>query len=352
MTPSGQNGPLSVAVVGAGYFSQFHYDAWWRIPEVRLTALADANPAAAKDMAARFAVPAAFESLQDLLAKTAPDILDIVTPPDTHEDLVAAACRHAKLVVCQKPLAPTLAQAQAIVRQAQTAKIPLVVHENFRFQPWFREAKVVLESGRLGQPHAIAFRLRPGDGQGPDAYLARQPYFQKMPRFLIHETAVHFVDTFRYLLGEIVAVTARLRRINPAIAGEDAGYVIFEFASGAGGIFDGNRLNDHVAGNTRLTMGEMHLEGSDGVLRLDGQGRLWFKPHGDPEAEHSYDWANIGFGGDCVHRLNRHVVDHLTQGTALENTGADYLRVMEIAEAIYRSHETERRVVLDATGNA
>ena len=59
---------------------------------------------------------------------------------------------------------------------------------------------------------------------------------------------------------------------------------------------------------------------------------------------------NTGFGGDCVHRLNRHVVDHLTRGTALENTGADYLRVMEIVEAVYRSHETKRRVVLDATG--
>lgn len=337
---------LKVAVVGAGYFSQFHYDAWRRLPGVDLTALADSNAEAARATAERFAVPQTFESLDALLLEVEPDILDIVTPPQTHRALVAAACRRARLVVCQKPLAPSLEEARAILRLAAEADCPLAVHENFRFQPWFREAKAILESGRLGTPHAVAFRLRPGDGQGPEAYLARQPYFQTMPRFLIHETGVHFVDVFRYLLGEVVAVTARLRRMNPAIAGEDAGYVIFEFASGAGGVFDGNRLNDHEADNCRRTMGEMHLEGSRGVLRLDGMGRLWFKPHGAAEAEHKYAWSDTGFAGDCVYRLNQHLVAHMTQGAALENDGVAYLRNVEIVEAIYRSHETGRRVVL------
>ena len=338
--------PRSVAVVGAGYFSQFHYEAWQRIPETRLCALAEPDAARACDVAKRFSVPKVCDTLDALLAEAAPDIVDIVTPPETHRALVAAASRRAALVVCQKPLAPSLEEAREIVRIAQDAGCSLVVHENFRFQPWYRAAKVLLEAGRLGRPHAVSFRLRPGDGQGPDAYLARQPYFQRMPRFLIFETAIHFIDTFRFLLGEVGAVTARLRRMNPAIAGEDAGYVIFEFENGAGGLFDGNRLNDHAAEDCRLTMGEMHLEGSAGVLRLDGAGRLWLKAHGGAEAEHAYAWDRRGFGGDCVHRLNRHVVDHLTRGTPLENTGAGYLRNMEIVEAVYRSHETGRRVAL------
>ena len=54
----------------------------------------------------------------------------------------------------------------------------------------------------------LTFRLRTGDGQGPDAYLSRQPYFQKMEHFLVHETAVHWIDTFRFLLGDINAVYA------------------------------------------------------------------------------------------------------------------------------------------------
>ena len=49
----------------------------------------------------------------------------------------------------------------------------------------------------------VAFRLRPGDGQGPRAYLDRQPYFQTMPRLLVVETAIHWIDTFRFLMGEV-----------------------------------------------------------------------------------------------------------------------------------------------------
>jgi predicted dehydrogenase len=132
-------------------------------------------------------------------------------------------------------------------------------------------------------------------------------------------------------------VFARLRRLNPHIRGEDAGLVLFEFASGAAGVFDGNRLVDFVADDPRLTMGEMLLEGAGGTLRLDGFGRLWLKPHKGPEREHVYAWQNRGYGGDCVHALQRHVVAHLQGGAPLENSDAAYLRNLEIEEAIYRA---------------
>lgn len=337
---------LRVAVAGAGYFARFHYDAWARLPDAELVGLADPDQAKARATAERFAVPATYDTAEALLDAQAPDLLDIVTPPESHAALVAAAAARGIAMVCQKPLAPTLDEARALVETAEAAGVPLIVHENFRFQPWHRHARALIDAGRLGTPHALSFRLRPGDGQGADAYRDRQPYFQTMARFLIHETGVHFVDVFRFLFGEIVAVTARLSRLNPAIAGEDAGYVIFEFASGAGGLFDGNRLNDHGADDCRLTMGEMHAEGSEGVLRLDGDGRLWWKPHGGAERPEPYQWARRGFAGDCVHALNAHVLAHLTRGAPAENTGRAYLRNMEIVEAIYRSDAEGRRVAV------
>jgi predicted dehydrogenase len=255
---------------------------------------------------------------------------------------VTAAAKLGLPVICQKPLAPTLAEAEAVVAAAERAGTLLVVHENFRFQPWYREMRRLLAAGSLGNLHCVSFRLRPGDGQGAMAYLARQPYFQRMERFLVHETAIHFIDTFRFLLGEVSGVTARLRRMNPHIVGEDAGIIMFEFAAGQTGLFDGNRLNEHVAENTRLTMGEMWLEASAGVLRLDGGGGLWWKPHGGAEAAHDYGWSDIGFGGDSVFALQAHVLSHLRDGTRLENSGRDYLRNLEIEEAVYRSAKENR----------
>lgn len=336
---------LRVAVIGAGYFARFHHDAWSRLPGAELVAIADLDGGKANAAASDHGVQG-FSDSGEMLDTMQPDLVDIATPPVSHLQLVRASADRGLPAICQKPLAPTYDEAVAVVEAAENAGSLLVVHENFRFQPWFREMRRLITEGRLGNLHGVAFRLRPGDGQGPDAYLDRQPYFQQMQRFLVHETAIHFIDTFRYLLGEVVGVTARLRRLNPSIAGEDAGLIMFDFAAGPSGLFDGNRLNDHVAANTRLTMGEMWLEGSGGVLRLDGSGRLWWKPHGEAETAHDYAWADEGFAGDSVLALQAHVLAHLRDGAPLENSARDYLRNLQIEEAIYQSSEMRRHVEL------
>jgi predicted dehydrogenase len=297
-------------------------------------------------MAREFGIPRTFTDARAMLDAVPTDLVDIVTPPPAHAALVTLAHARGLPVICQKPLAPSWAESVALADAAQRAGVLCVVHENFRFQPWYREAKRLLDAGALGTPHAIAFRLRPGDGQGPAAYLDRQPYFQTMQRLLVVETAVHWIDTFRFLLGEVTAITARLRRVNPVIAGEDAGYLIFEFAQGATGLFDGNRLNDHVASNPRRTMGEMWLEGSAGVLRLDGEARLWWKPHHGDEREHGYAAGPATFGGGCCGALQQHVVSHLLHGTTVENTAREYLANLRVQEAAYTSNANGIRVVL------
>ncbi len=338
---------VRVAVVGTGYFSRYHFDAWRRIAGVELVAVCSLDAAGLVDAAARYLIPRQFADVGDMLDATRPDLLDIVTPPPVHLEILSQAAARGVNVICQKPLGGDLDTARQMVRLAADAGITFVVHENFRFQPWYREARRLIDTGTFGEIYGVAFRMRPGDGQGPRAYLDRQPYFQTMPRFLIHETGIHMIDVFRFLLGEVSGVFARLRRLNPHIKGEDAGLVLFDFTSGAAGLFDGNRLAaPHGAADPRLTMGEMWLEGAAATLRLDGDGRLWLRRHGQGEREHAYEWRNEGFGGDCVFALQQHVVAHFEQGTPLENTGEAYLRNLEIEDAIYRSAEARQWVAL------
>ncbi len=336
---------VRLATVGAGYFARFHYEAWRRIPEASLVAICDRDPAAAEAVAADFDGARVFADFETMLDTVQPDLVDIITPPPTHADFVAAAAKRGIVAICQKPFCPDFAAARQTVDLIRQTSTTVVVHENFRFQPWYAAIRAEIEAGRIGAPYQVTFRLRPGDGQGPEAYLARQPYFQEMPRFLVHETAIHFIDVFRYLFGEVAAVTARLSRLNPVIAGEDAGVILFEFESGSRGLFDGNRLSDHAAKNRRLTMGEMLVEGSAGVLSLDGDGGIAFRAFGENDwSPVAYPWQDRGFGGDCVYRLQRHVVDHLVAGAPLMNRAEDYLRNVEIVEAVYRSDAGGRRI--------
>ncbi|PTX55505.1 putative dehydrogenase [Litoreibacter ponti] len=332
---------MKVACLGAGYFAAFHYDAWRRNSGVELVGSCDMDlvRAEATDLPA-------FQSLDEMLERTRPDILDIITPPPTHaEAIMTALDAGVTAIICQKPFCTSLDEARRVTDAAKKAGIPLIIHENFRFQPWYRAIKYLMDDGAIGTPHQGTFRLRTGDGQGPDAYLDRQPYFQTMPRLLIHETGVHWIDTFRYLFGRPVAVYADLRRMNPAIAGEDAGHVLFEFEDGTRAMFDGNRLLDHSAQNHRLTLGEGLFEGTGGTLTLSGAGTVELRQFGTRDMTRVLPpqlWR--GFGGDCVFALQNHVVEALEVGAPFENKAEDYLIVREVEDAIYRSAETRQRV--------
>jgi D-apiose dehydrogenase len=336
-----------IAMVGAGYFARFQLEGW-RDAGAPVAALCDVDLVRAQTLGADFGKPRCFSHAAVMFDAVRPTLVDVVLPPAAQGAVVRAALERGIPTVCQKPFGQDLREAETLTAFAEDRRTLLAVHENFRFTPWFREARRLIDSGHFGRLHGVSFRLRPGDGQGPRAYLDRQPYFQQMPQLLVRETAVHFIDSFRFLLGQVHAVTARLRRLNPVIAGEDAGLVIFEFDDARSGLFDGNRLNDHVAANPRRTMGEMWLEGEAGVLRLDGEARLWWKPQHGAENEHLYNHGGAGaFGGACT-ALQAHVLAHLREGAVLENSARDYLSNLYVQAAIYRSHASGRRIEMAA----
>ena len=341
---------IRVGCLGAGYFSQFHIDSWDRIAGAECVAVADQDVARAQATGRP-----AYATLSQMIADRTLDILDIILPPAGHADAIQKGLNAGiKTIICQKPFCTTLEEARAITDAARDAGATLIIHENFRFQPWFRAIKASIDAGAIGEVQQMTFRLRPGDGQGPDAYLDRQPYFQTMPRFLVHETGVHYVDVFRYLLGQPTAVYADLRRVNPAIAGEDAGLVILDHTGGKRALIDGNRCLDHPATNTRCTMGEGLFEGTDGTLSLLGDGSVHLRKFGATENKMLLAPNTSGnFGGDCTHALQAHIIGALTNDMPIENLAGDYLTVIETELAIYRSAETRTKLDLpfDASSN-
>ncbi len=330
---------FKVGCIGAGYFAAFHYDAWSRMDGAQTVAAVDQDIEKAKDTGF-----SAFTKADEMLASVQPDIVDVITPPPTHLDTIKLALEfNPKVIICQKPFCLDVSQAREATELAERAGVPLVVHENFRFQPWYRAIKNAIETGSIGELHQMSFRMRPGDGQGPDAYLSRQPYFQKMPKFLVRETGVHWIDTFLYLAGPPKRVFADLRQMNPVISGEDAGILIFDHGEGVRSTLDGNRLLDHAATNTRCTMGEGHFEGTKGTLTLFGDGSVHLRKFGELETTELLPATDEkGFAGDSVFNLQRHVIDALNGVGKLENTARDYLRVIEIENAIYQSADEGR----------
>lgn len=327
--------------LGAGYFSHYQYEAWSRIPEVEILGVVNRNVERARELAAKFNLPlaAGWSELPRLLDSLKPDFVDIITPPETHLEVVKLAAPRGIAIICQKPLAPTWDEAVAVVETAKRAGVRFMVHENWRWQPWYREMKRQLAAGALGELFSISLRMRMGDGWPKDAYLARQPFFRTYPRLLVYETGVHFLDAFRFLGGEITSVYARLQKGNSAIAGEDAGQIVCGFASGATAILDASRYNEPTdAVDPRYTFGTVRIDGSKGHMELDLDGNLTLKLLGQPAQRIDYKHERRGFAGDCVYAIQRAFVDRMLDGREFENTGSDYLRTVALVEACYASH--------------
>lgn len=340
--------PLKGICIGAGYFSQFQYEAWNRIPEVEILAVCNRNQERARATAKTYRIPRVLEwtGLEKALDELQPDFLDIITPPETHLEIVQLAAARGIHVICQKPLAPTLEESEEIVAIASDAGIRFLVHENWRWQPWYREIKTRMEQDAIGDLHSITVLNRMGDGWQEDAYLARQPFFRHYPRLLIYESGVHFLDTFRYLGGEISSIYARLQKRNADIAGEDAGQVVAAFDSGATAILDASRYNESDCDNPRYTFGTVRVDGCKGHIELATDGSLSLKRLGEATVPIEYIHDPQYFGGGCVYNVQRHFVDCMASGDPFECSGEDYLKTVALVEACYQSHNENQVIKL------
>jgi len=329
--------------IGAGYFSQYHLDAWNRIPEVRLTALCDLDPDLAAKRKHEFSIHASYTNYREMIDQEIPDFVDIITPPPTHLDICRYAAERKLHILCQKPLASNYSESRQIVDEMQTAGVRFMVNDNWRWQPWYREIKDLLARGVIGEVTSAYFQMRMGDGWGKDAYLARQPFFREYPKLLIYETGVHFIDTFRFLFGEIRKVYAQLKRLNPVIKGEDSGQVFFTFENGTTAVLDASRYNENETGvnlytcDPRTTFGILRLDGLNGHLIMDSCGDIIIKPLGKNSYRHTYDHQIRGFAGDSCYFALRHFIDGLSSDREFETSGPDYLKTLAAVEACYES---------------
>jgi predicted dehydrogenase len=328
---------LQGVIIGAGFFARFQAEAWKRIAGVDILAVADPFPGRAEAFAAEFGIPRSYTDAGAMLRTEDADFVDIVTRPESHRELSHLAAQHCRAVICQKPMAPTLADCHAMVEDCAQSGARLLIHENWRWQPWYREAKRLIEEGRLGRIFHLAFRMRTGDGRGATPYLV-QPYFREMPRLLLYETVVHFLDTFRFLQGDLESVFCQTDRINSTIQGEDYALVQVSFANGARGMIDANRISGTSPPD--VAFGEFRIEGERAMIRIAADGSLFLTEYGKPEFHCPLQIPAEGYKGDSVRALQEHFAACLVSGDAAESEGADYLKTVQAVDACYRSAET------------
>jgi predicted dehydrogenase len=339
--------PLQGALIGCGFVSRHHLEAWSRITEAGLVALCDLETerlqrAAEKAPGARlYTDPAAmFEAEENL------DFVEICTRPDSHRELVEQAARYRVDVLCQKPAAAVRTDLKAMIEASVSGGIRLMIHENWRFRPWYRAMRAEIDSGAIGRPIRLRIAHRDTRALRSDGY-ADQPYFRTMPRLILLEMGCHLIDTARYLIGEIQTVSASLGRFGRDSIGEDVAMLSVYFAGGCLGFLDMTWCAPADCARTDWALNETVAEGTGGSLRLLTDGSLeWIGPSGRRERKPVSLPPDDQVYVEGYVATQRHFITGLLTGAEHETRASDSLRTMDVVWTGYRSAEEGRTLAV------
>lgn len=335
-----------VGLIGCGFFAANHASAWEDTPSVKLTAVCDLDQERAQRLVKSLGLQVPiFCDARDLMESGLVDFVDIVTQPSTHYELVLLASRHKMPTIIQKPLSTDLKSAARMVAAMQAAGVPLMVHENFRYQKPIREVSEIVQSGRIGRPTYGRISFRTGHD-----IIAGQPYLAQEKRFVLADLGVHVLDVARFILGEVERLSAETATIRTDIAGEDSASVLMRHTSGAISVvecsYSSYLAEDHfpqtlasIEGTKgSVTLGpdfQISLKSEKGIERWSAEPKVpsWGTP----------PWHLIQ---DSMLRINAHWLDCLALGTESATSGFDNLNTIMLVEAAYDSSVTHRTIDL------
>ncbi len=226
-----------VAIVGAGFIGEIHLEAYQRfVPDAEVVAVCSRTTAKAEALVRRHGVPASFSDFDHLLSSCACDIVDVCVPNDLHLPVTLAAAAAGKHVICEKPLARTLEEADAMIEACRRAGVKLMYAEELCFAPKYERVPQLVNEGALGR----VIQLRQSEKHsGPHS-----DWFYDVERAgggVLMDMGCHAFAWFRWMLGgnpsvESVFATMSTQMHGQRTRGEDNVVAIVEFDGGAIGV--------------------------------------------------------------------------------------------------------------------
>jgi UDP-N-acetyl-2-amino-2-deoxyglucuronate dehydrogenase len=330
---------LGFAIVGTGMVARYHAQAIAQTPGTRLATLVASSPERAAEAATRFGAPCTHD-LAAALARPDVDVVCICTPSGLHAEQALAATRAGKHILVEKPLALSLADADAMIAAAREAGVLLAVALQRRTEPDFVAVHAAIAEGAMG-------RMVMGSVNVP--YLRPQSYYDSAAwrgtwaldgGGALMNQGVHLVDLLLWLMGDVAEVRASMATLAHAIEVEDCVSATLRFTSGALGA---------ITATTAAAPGFPHrveVYGERGGVQIEGEGIVrWNTSDGPRRAEGGLADAGAGASPTGIStvghtRLLADLAEAICTGRAPLVPGEEGRRSLATVLAVYESART------------
>ncbi|NWG15315.1 MAG: Gfo/Idh/MocA family oxidoreductase [Chloroflexi bacterium] len=334
---------LRFAMFGTGFWSYFQLAGWLETGEVECVALYNRTKSKAEKLAAQFGIPqsAVYDSAEALLDNQKLDFVDICTAVELHYPQTKLAAERGLPVVCQKPMATTLEEAEALVGICKQHNVPLYINENWRWQHAIRAFKAQLDKGHLGR----LFRAHI-DYRNSFPVFDNQPFLKELEQFILTDIGSHILDTARFLFGDATTLYAHTHRVTPGIKGEDSATAMMTMGGGMTVVADMSYATRRE--HDRFPETYLQVEGEYGFLELAPD--FWIRETtaaGVFAARHKpprYAWADPAY--DVAHSsivpAQWNIARALKGLEHGETNGDDNLKTVRLVFGSYESARTGR----------
>ncbi|MFB9122555.1 Gfo/Idh/MocA family protein [Paraburkholderia dipogonis] len=206
---------LNVALVGTGFMGKAHSIATAVVPilfgspvEIERKVIVDIDEELARDAAKQYGFAEYATDWREVVSRPDIDIVDICTPNDTHAPIAIAAAKAGKHVMCEKPMAMTVEDAEAMYAAAKETGVVTMVSYNYRHTPALQMAKRLIEEGRIGQILTFRGYYLQDWGADPSTPLSWRFNKAKAGSGTLGDIGTHVIDAARLLVGEFVEVNS------------------------------------------------------------------------------------------------------------------------------------------------
>lgn len=338
---------LRVLVLGCGRISERHFEAIREHPHLTLVGVADELYERSRAAGERMGVPA-FASFREMLAETEADIAVICTPSGLHPRHGIVAAGHGLHVVCEKPMATRLEEADALVRACDEAGVQLFVVKQNRLNPGIQLLKRAIEKDRFGRIYLANTTVR---WNRPQSYYDLAPWrgTWEFDGGALMNQASHYVDMIQWLVGPVESVIAKTATLGRRIESEDTGVAILRFRNGAIGTIEVTML-----AFPKNMEGSITVLGEKGTVKVGGTAlnriEHWeFAEYDDDdrEAEALRSAPNpLSVYGSGHLAYYENVVRVLRGEASADTDGREGRKSLELILGIYESARTGREVSL------